>query len=79
MLYRKEMCNKKYICLECNEKLDTLKKLSAHIRIKHNLTREIYYSKHLYKSGDGICPICGNFTKFLNLENLMLSFIAFSM
>lgn len=63
------MCNKKYICLECNEKVDTLKKLSAHIRIKHNLTREIYYSKHLYKPGDGICPMCGNFTKFLDLEN----------
>jgi hypothetical protein len=52
-----------FVCLECNEKLETSIKLKNHIIKKH------YYDKWLKKEKEGCCIICGKQTKFTGRYN----------
>ena len=62
-----------FICKECGFKLNTAtsykgfrKMMIRHIN-GHNMTEKEYYDKHLKKPNEGICPVCGKPTNFINL------------
>lgn len=46
--------------------------LGSHLSKKHRMTKEeqiVYYNKHLKKdTQEGLCPVCGKETKFINLN-----------
>lgn len=56
------------ICYFCKAEFKTYKHLSRHVKAKHSLTAEQYYSKFYYREGEGICN-CGKFTKFIDIYN----------
>ena len=59
----------KLTCKICNNDVvfEDNKHLSSHIRWTHKLTSKEYYDTYLKKPNEGICPICGNPTKFYKL------------
>lgn len=55
------------ICKIC-DKSCTGAGFSKHIHSKHNVLPKDYYDKYLKIENEGICPVCGNETPFLNLS-----------
>lgn len=58
---------KMIICKICNEKFETLKQLSWHVK-HHNMNNQQYYDKYMKKSNEGICLTCGKPTAFVSLN-----------
>ena len=56
--------NKEFICEECNKTFKKFDGLSKHIGLNHN--KKQYYDKYLKDKNEGICPICGKETTYLN-------------
>lgn len=54
-------------CAICKKEFDNITGVSYHIRT-HNITSKEYYDKYMKKEGEGICPVCGNETKFITLK-----------
>ena len=55
------------ICMICGMTFNTFKQLSYHIKT-HKITTKEYYDKYLKKENEGICPVCGNSTKFKSIS-----------
>lgn len=56
-----------FVCEECNKVFHKKDKLSYHINLKHNGTKD-YYDKYLKEEGEGLCKICNNETKFTGFK-----------
>jgi hypothetical protein len=55
-------------CIVCNKSVKNIRSLSAHIRQKHQIKSENYYTTFLQKDQDeNKCKICGNDTSFIGL------------
>lgn len=54
-------------CLICNKIFKGMG-LGKHIRNKHNISPKEYYDIYLLEEGEGICPECGNNTRFKSLS-----------
>ena len=52
------------ICAICGQKSG---KLTRHIK-QHNITPIEYYNKYLKLDSEGVCAVCGNPTKFINIS-----------
>ena len=50
------------ICKICNKEVD----LRTHIRT-HKISAKDYYDKYLKNKDEGICPVCGNQSKFISV------------
>jgi len=61
-------------CGICKEKFDNLRKLSKHIRDNHPISIKEYYDTYCKKNNDGICIMCGKYTKWRSIgEGYMLT------
>lgn len=56
-----------YTCLMCHAKYGTVRQLSLHISITHKRNTKDYYDEFCRESGEGVCKVCGNETKFRSL------------
>jgi endogenous inhibitor of DNA gyrase (YacG/DUF329 family) len=54
-------------CEICGREFKNFKTLARHLRT-HKITSKNYYDKYLKKEGEGICPICGKETNYINLN-----------
>lgn len=54
----------KYYCKICDRECISVKGLSKHIRITHNIEVKEYYDKYERKENEGYCVVCGNEVKF---------------
>lgn len=52
-------------CILCGFKTNT-KGIANHLKVKHNMTTREYYDLYLKSENEGICPVCGNNTKYYN-------------
>lgn len=56
-------------CKECGDHMSSARKLSRHVDLVHNMSREEYYAKHLLKEDNLLCPVCGeNERKFRDMR-----------
>lgn len=55
-------------CKICNKYFKTQRGLLCHIK-KHNTTSQNYYDRYEKEFGEGICPVCGNETNFIDFSN----------
>ena len=53
-------------CEICSKKFDNVKKLLRHVRDYHDLSSNEYYDMYHKKENEGICPICGELTKYIS-------------
>ena len=52
-------------CEVCNREFSSLQSLGLHLSSSHKeMDRKDYYDTYLKKENDGICPVCGNPTKW---------------
>lgn len=51
-----EICDKEY------------KNFGVHLIKSHNISPKEYYDKYLKKDDEGVCPVCGSFTRFRNVK-----------
>jgi endogenous inhibitor of DNA gyrase (YacG/DUF329 family) len=58
---------KKILCKICGKEFKNYKSFSRHLRV-HKITSKRYYDKFLKEEGEGICPICGKETSYINLR-----------
>jgi hypothetical protein len=58
---------KKMECEICGREFKNFRALARHLRT-HKITAREYYDKFLKKEGEGICPVCGKETFFMNLR-----------
>jgi hypothetical protein len=58
--------NQQIQCKICNKYYVSYKALMLHVRQTHKLNAKEYYDKHLKKPEEGICPVCGKPTPFVN-------------
>lgn len=56
-------------CLICNHESPNYRGLGNHIRKAHKISVKDYYDKYLKKPGEDICPVCGKFNKFININD----------
>ena len=57
------------LCKICKKQFDTYKKLARHIKDYHKMTSQQYFDLYLATDDNNhLCPICGNETKFINLN-----------
>jgi hypothetical protein len=54
-------------CKVCGRECANYLGLSSHLRT-HKITSKEYYDRFLKKEGEGICPVCGKETSFINLR-----------
>jgi hypothetical protein len=54
-------------CEICGREFENYKSLARHLRT-HKMTSKDYYDKFFKKEGEGICPVCGKETSFINLR-----------
>lgn len=54
-------------CIICREEVNSVRKLSCHLRFAHQLTSHQYYDQYVKKAGDDKCIECGNKTQFKNI------------
>lgn len=56
-----------YICKICNKPYNGICGLMTHVKLSHNISNKDYYDSYLKTNKtEGICPICGKQTKFIN-------------
>ena len=55
-------------CLICNQYLANFKAFPGHLTAKHHMTTKEYYDAYLKQENEGICPVCGNETRFININ-----------
>ena len=58
-----------YRCKECGQPILTHNGLVEHIQKFHKIQHKEYYDKFMKKDGEGICPVCGKQTNFIDLKN----------
>jgi len=60
------MEKEKFFCKECNiqTNLTIISFSQYHLKIKHNISLQEYYDKHIKKEDEGKCLYCGKETKF---------------
>ena len=57
-------------CEICDKECKDVRMLSQHLSIYHKeISKENYYRQYMMSSNDGICPVCGKSTTFLNLSS----------
>jgi len=54
------------ICKICGKEY---KRIGGHVRQSHKMTPKEYYDKYLKKPGEGICPVTGKPTTFMNIQD----------
>jgi hypothetical protein len=57
-----------YSCKICEFTSRTLGGLQSHISHTHKLSSKEYYGKYLKRGVEGICPVCDNSTKYVNMR-----------
>ena len=53
-------------CLICGNIFKSSDPMGPHLKRKHNITMKEYYDKYFKKDKEGICPVCGKNTPFIN-------------
>jgi hypothetical protein len=64
-------------CKICGRECANFKSLRAHVFKKHNITSKEYYDRFLRKEGEGICPVCGKETDYINLNKGYYKFCSY--
>ena len=62
------MDNIKLVCKICGKECKNWYEFAPHITKYHNLKYKEYYDKYWKTNEEGICIICGNETKFINVK-----------
>lgn len=57
-----------YDCKICKFTSKTLGGLQSHISHTHKLSSKEYYDKYLKRADEGICPVCGKQTRYINMR-----------
>jgi hypothetical protein len=57
---------KHFKCIFCKVSFTTFGGLTRHIVRTHKIPTKKYYDTYLKKKGEGICPVCGKKTSFIN-------------
>ncbi len=55
------------VCKVCNNSFNDYQGLSHHIKSKHQLDKQTYYDTYIKEQNEGLCVICNNPTKFINI------------
>lgn len=55
-------------CLLCQLELVSNKSYPGHLTAKHDMNTKTYYDMFFRKENEGICPICGKETRFINIS-----------
>ena len=58
-----------YVCAECQMPFKDIRSLSVHISKNHHIDTRTYYDNHVKSSGEGLCKVCGNPTKFHTISD----------
>jgi len=63
-----ERLNNPVKCEVCGMLCKNYISLAKHLKYHHSLSSEAYYNQYLRKDGEGLCPVCGGKTRFVNLS-----------
>lgn len=57
-----------YNCKICEFTSRTLGGLQSHISHTHKLSSKEYYDRYLKRDAEGVCPVCGKQTRYINMR-----------